>query len=83
MEDAIMGEGDEAGGAGLGASLEDWADDDEVEVVPHRQPALDHQGAGPSAAPAARGGAQKRWRVDLLRQPAEEIQGFHGGDQAR
>ena len=60
MEDAIMGEGDEAGGAGLGAGLEDWADDDEVEAAPHRQPALDHQGAGPSAAPAARGGAHKR-----------------------
>ena len=59
MEDAIMGEGDEAGGAGLGAGLEDWADDDEVEAAPHRQPALDHQGAGPSAAPAARGGTQK------------------------
>ena len=63
MEDAVVGEGDEAGGAGLGAGLEDWADDDEVEVVPHRQPALDHQGAGPSAAPAARGGAQKRRAV--------------------
>jgi len=31
-----------------------------VEAVPHRQPAPDHQGAGLSAAPAARGGAQKR-----------------------
>ena len=61
MEDAIMGEGDEAGGAGLGAGLEDWADDDEVEAAPHRQPVLDHQGTGPSAALAARGGAQKRW----------------------
>ena len=59
MEDAIMGEGDEAGGAGLGAGFEDWPDDDEVEAAPHRQPALDHQGAGPSATPAARGGAQK------------------------
>ena len=36
MEDAIMGEGDEAGGAGLGASLEDWSDADEVEAAPHR-----------------------------------------------
>src|SRR4051812_10374078 len=60
MEDAAAGEGGEAGGAGLGAGLEDRADDDEVEVVPHRQPAPDHQGAGPSAAPAARGGAPKR-----------------------
>ena len=59
MEDAIVGEGDEAGGAGLGASFEDWSDDDEVEVAPHRQPAPD-QGAGSSVVPAARGGAQKR-----------------------
>ena len=60
MEDA---EGNEVGGVRLGAGLEDWADDDEVEAVPHRQPAPDHQGAGPSAAPAARGGAQKRRAV--------------------
>ena len=60
MEDAIVGEGDEVGGAGLGAGFEDWPDDDEVEAAPHRQPALDHQGTGPSAAAAARGGAQKR-----------------------
>ena len=60
MEDAIVREGDGAGGTGLRADLEDWADDDEVEVVPHRQPAVDHQGAGPSAASATRGGAQKR-----------------------
>ena len=60
MEDAIVGEGDEAGGVGLGAGFEDRPDDDEGEVAPHRQPALDHQGTGPSAAPAARGGAQKR-----------------------
>ena len=60
MEDAIVGESDEAGGAGLGASFEDWPDDDEVEVAPHRQPAPDHQGAGLSAVSAARGGAQKR-----------------------
>ena len=59
MEDAIMGEGDEAGGAGLRAGFEDWPDNVEVEVAPRRQPALDHQGAGPSAALAARGGAQK------------------------
>ena len=60
MEDAIMGEGDEVGGTGLGANFEEWPDEDEVEVAPHRQPAPDHQGAGSSAVPAARGGAQKR-----------------------
>ena len=66
MEDAIMGEGNEAGGAGLGVGLEDWADDDEDEAALHHQPALDHQGAGPSAAPAARGGAQKRRAVSTF-----------------
>ena len=44
------------------AAMEDAivGESDEVEAAPHCQPALDHQGAGPSAAPAARGGAQKR-----------------------
>ena len=60
MEDAIVGEGDEAGGAGLRAGFEDWPDDVEVEVAPRRRRALDHQGAGSSAALAACGGAQKR-----------------------
>ena len=66
MEDAIVGEGDEAGGAGLGAGFEDWPDDAEVEVAPRRQPAPDHQGASPSAAPAAGGGAKKRQAVSIL-----------------
>ena len=66
MEDAIVGEGDEARGAGLGAGFEDWPDDDEVEAAPHCQPALDHQGAGSSAASAARGGAQKRRAALIL-----------------
>ena len=57
MEDAIMGESDEAGGAGLGAGFKDWLDDAEVEVAPRRQPAPDHEGASLSAAPAAGGGA--------------------------
>ena len=59
MEDAIVGESDGAGGAGLKAGFEDWSDDAEVEVAPRRQPAPDHQGAGSSVVPAARGGAQK------------------------
>ena len=42
MEDAIMGEGDEAGGARLGASFKDWPDNDEVELAPHRQLAPNH-----------------------------------------
>ena len=60
MEDAIVGEGDKAGGAGPGAGFEDWPDDAEAEVALRRQPAADHQGAGSSIAPAAGGGAQKR-----------------------
>ena len=59
MEEDVAGEGSEAGGSGLGAALEDWTDDVEAEVVPRHQPAPDHQGAGPSAAPAPQGGAQK------------------------
>ena len=66
MEDAIMGEGDEAGGAGLGASFEDWPDDAKAEVAPRRQPAADHQSAGLSTAPAASGGAQKRRAASTL-----------------
>ena len=50
------GGGGKAGGSGLGASFDDWPDNDEAEVVPRRQPASDH-GAGSSAAPAVRGGA--------------------------
>ena len=66
MEDAIVGESDGAGGAGLTAGFEDWPDDAEVEVAPRRQPAPDHQGASSSAAPAAGGGAQKRRAMSIL-----------------
>ena len=52
--------GGEAGGSGLGASFDDWPDDDEAEVVPRRQPASDQHGSGSSGAPAGRGGVQKR-----------------------
>ena len=60
MEEDVAGEGGEAGGSGLRAAFEDWPDDAKTEVVPRRQPAPDHQGEGPSAAPAPHGGAQKR-----------------------
>ena len=66
MEDAIVGESDEVGGAELTAGFEDWPDDAEVEVAPRRQPAPDHQGAGSSTAPAASGGAQKRRAASIL-----------------
>ena len=51
--------GGEAGGSGLGASFDDWPNDNEAEIIPRRQPAPGH-GAGSSAAPPARGGGQKR-----------------------
>ena len=66
LDDDAVGGGGEAGGSRFGASFKDWPDDDEAEVVPRRQPASDHQGAGSSAAPAARGGVQKRWAVPIL-----------------
>ena len=59
IDDNTEAGGGEAGGSGLGASFDDWPDDDEAEVVPHRQPATGH-GAGSSAALPARGGGQKR-----------------------
>ena len=60
MDDAVGGAGGEVGGPELTAGFGDWPDDDETEAVPHREPAADRQGAGPSTAPAARGGAHKR-----------------------
>ena len=59
MDDNTEAGGGKAGGSGLGASFDDWPDDDEAEIVPRRQPASDH-GAGSSVAPTVRGGAQKR-----------------------
>ena len=59
MDDNSKAGGGEAGGSGLGARFDDWPDDDEAEIVPRCQPASDH-GAGSSATPPARGGAQKR-----------------------
>ena len=58
MDDNTEGGGGEAGGSGLGASFDDWPNDDEAEIVPRRQPASDH-GAGSSTVLAARGSAQK------------------------
>ena len=66
LDNDAVGGGGEAGGSGFGASFEDWPDDDEAEVVPRRQPVSDHQGAGSSVAPAARGGAQKRRAAPIL-----------------
>ena len=36
LDDNTMVGGGEAGGSGLGASFDDWPDDDEAEVVPRR-----------------------------------------------
>ena len=59
MDDNTEAGGGEAGGSGLGASFDDWPDDDEAEIIPLRQPASGH-GTGSSAALPARGGEQKR-----------------------
>ena len=66
LEDDVVGGGGELGGSGLSATFEDWPDDDEAEPIPRCQPASDHQGAGSSAGPAARGGARKHWAVPTL-----------------
>ena len=60
MEDDAEGGGGEAGGSRLGASLEDWPDDDAGEVTPRHQPGVGKQGASSSAALDAQGGAKKR-----------------------
>ena len=60
MEDAVVGDSAEPGGSRFTTSFEDWPDEFEAEVAPHRQSAADHQGTGSSIAPAAGGGAQKR-----------------------
>ena len=59
MDENTEAGGGEAGGSGLGASFDDWPDDDEAEIVPRHQPASGH-GAGSYAAPPAWGGGQKR-----------------------
>nr|XP_040253555.1 translation initiation factor IF-2-like [Aegilops tauschii subsp. strangulata] len=52
--------GQSASGSRLGASLEDWPDDDAGEVAPSHQPGAGQPGASSSAAPDAQGGAKKR-----------------------
>ena len=59
LEDDAEGGSSVAGGPRLGASLEDWPDDDE-EVAPRHQPGAGQPGASSAAAPDAQGGAKKR-----------------------
>ena len=59
LEDDAEGGSGAAGGPRLGASLEDWPDDDE-EVTPRHQPGAGQPGASSAAAPDAQGGAKKR-----------------------
>ena len=61
MEDNTEG----GGGPRLGASLEDWPDDDE-EVAPRPRLGASHPGAGSSAAPGAPGSGKKRRVVPTL-----------------
>ena len=63
-DDAEVG-GGVSGGPRLGASLEDWPDDDE-EVVPRHQPGAGQSGAGSSAPPDAQGGAKKHRAGTIL-----------------
>ena len=60
LENNVEGGGGEAGGPRLGASLEDWPDDDAGEVAPRHQPGAGQPGTSSSAAPDAQGGAKKR-----------------------
>ena len=53
------------GGPRLGASLEDWPDDDE-EVALRPRPGASHLGAGSSVAPGVPGGGKKRRAVPTL-----------------
>ena len=63
MDDAVEPAGGqaggEAGGSGFTATFDDWPDEDEVEAIPHRQPASG-RGAGSPGAQPARGRGQKR-----------------------
>ena len=61
MEDDAEG----GGGPWLGASLEDWPDDDE-EVAPRPRPGASHPDAGSSAVPGAPGGGKKRRAMPTL-----------------
>ena len=61
MED----DAEQGGGPRLGASLEDWPDDEE-EVAPRPRPGASHLSAGSSAAPGAPGGGKKRRAVPTL-----------------
>ena len=59
MEDDAEGGCGKTGGSRLGASLEDWPDDNAGEVAPRHQPGVGQPGASSSAAPNAQGGAKK------------------------
>ena len=59
LEDDAEGGSGAAGGPRLGASLEDWPDDDE-EVAPRHQPGAGQPGASSASMPDSQGGAKKR-----------------------
>jgi len=59
LKDDAEGGSSTAVGPRLGASLEDWPDDDE-EVAPRHQHGAGQPGAGSSAPPDAQGGGKKR-----------------------
>ena len=86
MDDNTEAGGGEAGGEAcgsvLGASFDDWPDDDEAEIIPRRQSGVrPWRGLLRRAACSGRR-AEAPGRVGLVRQSAEEAQGRGGGDQA-
>ena len=60
LEDDAEGGSGEVGGPRLGASFEDWPDDDAEEVAPCHQPGASQPGASSCATADAQGGAKKR-----------------------
>ena len=59
LEDDAEGGGGKTGGPRLGASFEDWLDDDAGDVAPCQQPGVSQPGVSSSTAPDAQGGAKK------------------------
>ena len=66
LEDDAEGGSGEVGGPRLGASFEDWPDDDAEEVAPRHQPGAGQPGASSSAASDAQGGVKTRRAVPSL-----------------
>ena len=82
MDENIEAGGGDAGGSGLGASFDDWPDDDEAENRPTPPAGVRPWRGFLRRAACSRRHAEALGRVGLIRQSAEEAQGRGGGDQA-